>query len=129
MEIRVGAGGVYLPHDRDKKRSKPTPTRSKFSVFRQLCNLTPPHLVPQLARDTGVEGIARSFKPWSHVVSLLYAQFTKAIGLNDVCDALRLHSGPLSARLRSGRQSEENRASRGARDGIAQVFRSLPRRS
>lgn len=40
---------------------------------------------------------ARSFSPWSHVVALLYAQFTHAVGLNDVCDSLRLHSGPLSA--------------------------------
>ena len=39
----------------------------------------------------------RTFTPWSHVVSLLYAQFTHALGLNDVCDGLRLHSGPLSA--------------------------------
>jgi len=31
------------------------------------------------------------------VVSMLFAQLTHAIGLNDVCDALRLHSGPLSA--------------------------------
>jgi Transposase DDE domain len=30
-------------------------------------------------------------------VSMLFAQLTHAIGLNDVCDALRLHSGPLSA--------------------------------
>jgi len=30
-------------------------------------------------------------------VALLYAQLTHALGLNDVCDALRLHSGPLSA--------------------------------
>jgi len=28
---------------------------------------------------------------------MLYAQLTHSIGLNDVCDALRLHSGPLSA--------------------------------
>lgn len=35
--------------------------------------------------------------PSSHVVSLLYAHLTHALGLNDVCDALRLHSGPLSA--------------------------------
>ena len=28
---------------------------------------------------------------------MLYAQLTHALGLNDVCDALRLHSGPLSA--------------------------------
>lgn len=80
-----------------KKTSTATPTRSKLSVFRQLCNLIPTHLVAQLARDTGVEGKCRSFKPWSHVVSLLFAQFTHAIGLNDVSDSLRLHSGPLSA--------------------------------
>jgi hypothetical protein len=40
---------------------------------------------------------ARTFTPWSHVVTLLYAQLTHRIGLNDVCDALRLHSGPLSS--------------------------------
>lgn len=28
---------------------------------------------------------------------MMYAQLTHCIGLNDVCDALRLHSGPLSA--------------------------------
>ena len=73
------------------------PTASKFSLLRQLCNFIPSHLVPRLARETGVEDQARTFSPWSHVVSLLYAQLTHSLGLNDVCDALRLHSGPLSA--------------------------------
>jgi hypothetical protein len=73
------------------------PTRSSFTLLRQLCNLIPTHLVPQLARDTGVEEKSRTFTPWSHVVSLIFAQLTHALGLNDVCDALRLHSGPLSA--------------------------------
>ena len=41
--------------------------------------------------------MARTFSPWSHVVCMLFAQLTHAIGLNDVCDALGLHSGPLSA--------------------------------
>ena len=44
-----------------------------------------------------MEDQARTFSPWSHVVSLLYAQLTHSLGLNDVCDALRLHSGSLSA--------------------------------
>src|SRR5206468_11229216 len=35
--------------------------------------------------------------PWSHLVSLSYAQLTHSIGLNDLCDSLQLHSGPLSA--------------------------------
>ena len=80
-----------------KNQKRPQPTRAKLSVFRQLCNLIPNHLVPQLARQHGVEEKARTFSPWSQVVALLYAQFTHAVGLNDVCDALRLHSGPLSA--------------------------------
>ncbi len=53
--------------------------------------------MPQLARETGVDKQARTFSAWSHVVSLIFAQISHAIGLNDVCDALRLHSGPLSA--------------------------------
>ena len=80
-----------------KKPPHSTPTRSKFTVFRQLCNLIPQHLVSQLARGTGAQEKSRSFTPWSHVVSLLFAQFTHALGLNDVSDSLRLHSGPLSA--------------------------------
>jgi len=73
------------------------PTRGKLTVFRQLCNLIPTHLVSELARLTGAARKARTFKPWSHVVAMLYAQFTHAIGLNDVCDGLDLLSGPLSA--------------------------------
>ena len=80
-----------------KKKTTAKPTAGKFSLLRQLCNFIPAHLVPKLARATGVEDHARSFSPWSHVVSLLYAQLTHSLGLNDVCDALRLHSGPLSA--------------------------------
>ena len=78
-----------------KKNKSTAPSRSQFAVLRQLCNLIPPHLVPKLARETGVDKKARTFSPWSHLISLVYAQLTHAIGLNDVCDALRLHSGLL----------------------------------
>src|SRR6202163_3690663 len=79
------------------KKKQHKPTANKLSVLNQVCNFIPPHLVSKLARETGVEGKARTFRPWSHVVSLLYAQLTHSLGLNDVCDALRLHCGPLSA--------------------------------
>jgi hypothetical protein len=80
---------------KDKNRSKPA--ASKLSVLRQLCNYIPTHLVPELSRSTGAHEKARSYSAWSHVVAMLYAQLTHALGLNDVCDALRLRSGPLSA--------------------------------
>ena len=78
-------------------KTQKLPTGSKFTVLRQLCNYIPPHLVPKLARETGVEEQWRTFSPWSHVVSLSYGQLAHSIGLNDVCDALQLNSGPLSA--------------------------------
>lgn len=71
--------------------------RSQFSVLRQICNLIPNHLVPTLARQTGVQAMSRTFSPHSHVVTMLFAQLTHAVSLNDVCDSLQLHSGPLSA--------------------------------
>jgi hypothetical protein len=71
--------------------------RHNFSTFRQLCNHIPTFLVSRLARETGVEKLCRKFSAWSQVVALLYAQLTHSIGLNDLCDSLGLHSGPLSA--------------------------------
>ena len=80
-----------------KKQTKAFQRAHKFEVLRQICNLIPPFLVSKVAKETGVDRKARTFTPWSHVVSMLYAQLTHAIGLNDVCDALKVFSGPLSA--------------------------------
>jgi len=54
-------------------------------------------LVSKLARKHGIETRARTFTASSHVVALLYAQLTHAIGLNDVCDGLRHHAGLLGS--------------------------------
>ena len=80
-----------------KKNNNVVPAPSKLNLLRQICNLIPVFLVPKLARETGVDKKVRTFSAWSHVVTLLYAQLTHCIGLNDVCDALSLHSGPLSS--------------------------------
>jgi len=53
-----------------KKKNTTIPAASKLNLLRQVCNFIPDFLVPKLARS---------------------------IGLNDVCDALTLHSGPLSS--------------------------------
>jgi hypothetical protein len=71
--------------------------RSKFSTLRQVCDLIPGHLVAKLARKHGVDKQARTFSTWSHVVSLLFAQLAHAVGLNNVCDSLRVHRGALGA--------------------------------
>jgi hypothetical protein len=68
-----------------------------FSLLGQICKLIPSHLVPKLARETGADEKARTFTPWSHVVSLIYSQLSHALSLNDVCDSLSFHKGRLQA--------------------------------
>jgi len=80
-----------------KIHNQNVPAGSKLNLLRQICNLIPEFLVSKLARETGVDKQVRTFSAWSHVVSLLFAQLSHSIGLNDVCDALGLHSGPLSS--------------------------------
>jgi hypothetical protein len=82
-------------HKAGMKQLKQAPARSKFNILRQVCNLIPQHTVARIARTTGVEDKARTFTPWSHVVSHCYAQLAHSISLNDVCDSLQLQSGSL----------------------------------
>jgi hypothetical protein len=82
------------PERRAMKKSA-SPIRSKHTVLRQMCQLIPAHLTSTLARAHGIK--TRVFSPWSHVVTMLYAHLTHAIGLNDVCDGLRNHRSLLAA--------------------------------
>ena len=80
--------------------------------------------MPKLARETGVDKACRTFSAWSHVVAMLYAQLTHSIGLNDVCDALRLHSGPLSA-LRGATPPSRNGLSHAGKERKAVLAEKL----
>jgi hypothetical protein len=67
-----------------------------MTVLAQIFKLIPRNLIPKLAHEHGVEKRSRSFSPVSHVLALMFGQLTHAIGLNDICDTLRNHSGVLS---------------------------------
>jgi hypothetical protein len=103
-----------------KKRIQPT--RCDFNILRQVCNYIPGHLVPKLAREFEID--SRGFSPWSHVVSLLSAQMAHSIGLNDVCDSLQLHSGPLST-IRGATPPSRNGLSNANRERPAEMAEKL----
>lgn len=107
-----------------KKKKTSNPTRSKLSIFRQICNFIPTHLVRKLARETNAEEKSRTFTPWSHVVSLLFAQFIHCLGLNDVCDALKLNSGMLST-IRGATPPSRNNLSHANRERDAAMAEKL----
>lgn len=53
-------------------------------------------MVSTLAKKHGVDAQSRTYTPWSHVVTMLYAHFSHALGLNDLCDALQMNAAALS---------------------------------
>ena len=83
--------------------NKQTPTRANVVVLKQIHNLIPRGMINRLALETGVEAKARTFSVVSHLSAMLFAQLSHAMGLNDVCDWLRLksaaHSRQFSAQM------------------------------
>ena len=69
------------------------PSKSKVTVLCQIAKLIPRNLISKLANKYGVSERAQTFSPTSHILSLIFAQLTHALGLNDVCDTLNNHSG------------------------------------
>ena len=76
--------------------NKKTPTRANVVVLKQMLNLIPRGMINRHALATGVEANARSFTVVSHLSAMLFAQLSHAMGLNDVCDWLRLKSAVLA---------------------------------
>ena len=72
-----------------------------FLVLKQLLNSIPRSLLKQTARKTGVDTKAGTFSVLSYLASMLFAQLSHAIRLNDVCDSLRLKAVSKSYRLRA----------------------------
>jgi len=71
------------------------PTRRNMTLLRQTCNLIPAFMVSKLAKEHGID--SRGYSPWSHAVSQIYGQMTRAVGLNDICDSLDINSSALRA--------------------------------
>jgi len=71
------------------------PARNKFTLLKQVIENIPAYLVPKLSRKHAIDKKSRTFSPWSHVVSMIFAHVSHAMSLNDVCDTLRHHAGAL----------------------------------
>ena len=100
------------------------PARKNVTVLKQISELMPRNLVPKLARRHGVDQRSRTFKPWSHVLSMIFAQVSHALSLNDVCDTLRHHSGALST-MRGATPPSRNGLSHANRERDADMAEEL----
>lgn len=78
--------------------TKTKPTRANVVVLKQMLNLIPLGMIHRIAHETGIEKMSRTFSATSHLAAMLFAQLSRAIGLNDICDWLRLKA-PVLARF------------------------------
>ena len=92
------------------KQQHNIPARYSYTILKQVCNLIPGGMVADLAEEYGVDEQSRTFTPWSHTVSMVHAQLTHAIGLNDVCDSLQMNRWTLST-IRGARPPTRNNLS------------------
>lgn len=100
------------------------PTNNRLCVLAQLCNLIPAYMVPKIANATGAAKKARTFSPWSHVVSMMYCQLAHSMSLNDASDALKTHA-PLLHRIREASAPARNTLSHANRKRDASMAEQL----
>jgi len=77
-------------------QSSARPTRSNLIVLNQLFKLIPRAFVREAGIQSGAEAKSRSFSVRSHLAAMCFAQLSHAIGLNDVCDWLRMKQQALA---------------------------------
>ena len=87
---------LSLHHNLNKKECQMRPAGHQFTTLKQICDLIPRNLVPKLAKEHGVDRRSRTFTPWSHVISMVFAQLAHSLSLNDICDTLGHHCGVLT---------------------------------
>lgn len=100
------------------------PAKHKFTLLKQVIGNIPPYIVPTLARKHGVDKRSRTFSPWSHVVSMVFAHLAHSLSLNDICDTLRHHTGALST-LRDASPPSRNCLSHANRVRSSAMVRDL----
>lgn len=100
------------------------PAKNKFTLLKQVVENIPAYLVPKLSRKHNVDKKSRSFSPWSHVVSMIYAHLSHALSLNDVSDSLRHHAGAL-ATVRNAQPPSRNGLSHANKVRSAEMAKEL----
>jgi hypothetical protein len=111
------------------------PTKHKFTILKQVMDIISPYVVSKLARKHGIDKQSRTFSPWSHVVSMVFAHLSHALSLNDISDTMNHHAGAL-ATVRNATPPSRNglshankvRSAEMAKDLIYEVITSLSSR-
>ena len=105
-----------------RNRATPRPTKTAYTVLRQIVQWIPTGLTDRLAKEAKAD--IRKFSCTSHVMALLYGQITKAGSLNEICDAARLHEPELN-RIRGATAPKRNTFSHANRMRDPQIAEDL----
>ena len=70
------------------------PQKNTMSVIAQIASWIPDRIIDNLAKKHKIQ--TRSFSVNSPIIAMLYAHLAHLLSLNDICDSLHNHAGPLA---------------------------------
>lgn len=95
--LGAGMGLIGITMSKPNSTRATQPARHHINVLGQLFKLIPRRIIEKSAKETGVEGKARSFSVMSHLGTMIFAQLAHALSLNDLCDWLRLKAKAIAS--------------------------------
>lgn len=105
---------------------------AKITLFSQVLQLLPKEQIKKIINDHGTDKCSKSFDTWSHLVSMIFCQFTDCNSLRDISHGMRSaqgnlnHLGVKSAPSKSTiAYQNEHRNSKVFKDIYYEVFNSL----
>ncbi|MBR3939345.1 MAG: DUF4372 domain-containing protein [Bacteroidales bacterium] len=69
---------------------------AKITLFSQVLQLLPKEQIKKIINDHGTDKCSKSFDTWSHLVSMIFCQFTDCNSLRDISHGMRSAQGNLN---------------------------------
>ena len=75
---------------------KPPFSMVNITLFAQVIRLIPREIIQRLVKKDGTDKHAKGFNSWSHLVTMIFSQFSGCVSLREISNGLRSATGNLN---------------------------------
>ncbi|WP_297161764.1 DUF4372 domain-containing protein, partial [uncultured Porphyromonas sp.] len=75
---------------------KPPFSRANITLFAQVIRLIPREIIQRLVKKHGTDKHAKGFNSWSHLVTMIFSQFSGSVSLRQISEGLQSATGNLN---------------------------------
>ena len=74
---------------------KPPFSMANITLFAQVIRLIPREIIQRLVKKHGTDKHAKGFNSWSHLVTMIFSQFSGSVSLRQISEGLQSATGNL----------------------------------